>query len=154
MNTESDINTILPALVNGESQNDIARKAGCSQPTISRWKDKPADHIESFQLQLIEQAGQATVDNITTTIGRANSVLHNPQLTNKDMGEFKTLLELSHKKEVLVGQAMGIIPSQTQAITINNMLSVHTGPSVDDIQRIQELIKLRQDADIVDIEPE
>ena len=70
------------------------------------------------------------------------------------MNEFKVLLDLSHKKEVLVGQAMGIIPSQTSSVVINNMLSVHTGPSVDDIKRIQELIQARQDKDIVDVTPE
>ena len=153
MNSEAVLNTILPALVNGESQTDIARKAGCSQPTISRWKDKLSEHIEAFQIQLIEQSGQATVDNITNTIGRAHSVLSNPQIKSIDLANFKDLLQLSHKKEVLVAQSMGILPSQTQAITINNLLSVHTGPSVDDIKRIQELIQARQEADIVDVEP-
>ena len=154
MNSEAVLNTILPALVNGESQTDIARKAGCSQPTISRWKDKFADHIEHFQLQLIEQSGQATVDNITNTIGRANSILSNPQIKSIDLAAFKDLLQLSHKKEVLVAQSMGVLPSNTQSITINNLLSVHTGPSVSDIQRIQELITMRQEQDIIDVDPE
>ena len=145
---------ILPALLNGDTQTAIANQIGHSQSTVSRWKDKLADHIENFQLQLIEQSGQATVDNITNTIGRANSILSNPQIKSIDLAAFKDLLQLSHKKEVLVAQSMGILPSQTQAITINNMLSVHTGPSVTDIERIQELIQARQEADIVDVTPD
>ena len=144
---------ILPALLNGDTQSAIANQIGHSQSTVSRWKDKLSEHIEAFQIQLIEQSGQATVDNITNTIGRAHSVLSNSQLTHKDMNEFKVLLDLSHKKEVLVAQSMGILPSQTSSVVINNMLSVHTGPSVDDIKRIQELIQARQDKDIVDITP-
>ena len=145
---------ILPALLIGETQNAIAGQIGRSQSTVSRWKDKLAEHIEAFQIQLIEQSGQATVDNITNTIGRANSILSNPQIKSIDLANFKDLLQLSHKKEVLVAQSMGILPSQTQAITINNMLSVHTGPSVTDIERIQELIQARQEADIVDVTPD
>jgi len=49
---------------------------------------------------------------------------------------------------------MGILPSQTSSVVINNMLSVHTGPSVTDIERIQELIQARQEADIVDVTPD
>ena len=154
MQTDVLQNTIIPGLVNGDTQLEIAKRAGCHNSTISRWKDKLADHIENFQLQLIEQSGQATVDNITNTIGRAHSVLSNPQIKSIDLANFKDLLQLSHKKEVLVAQSMGILPSQTQAITINNMLSVHTGPSVTDIERIQELIQARQEADIVDVTPD
>ena len=154
MQTDVIQNTIIPGLVNGDTQLEIAKRAGCHNSTISRWKDKLADQIELFQLQLIEQSGQKTIDNITNTINRANTVLSNDQIDSKQLSDYKDLLQLSHKKEVLVAQSMGVLPSNTQSITINNLLSVHTGPSVSDIQRIQELITMRQEQDIVDIDPE
>ena len=154
MNTESLINDILPGLVNGDSQKTIAHNSGYSQPTISRWKDKLSEHIEGFQLQLIEGAGKETIENIIATIKRANILLTNNDLSSKDLSDSKVILELSHKKEVLVGQSLGVLPSQTQSTTINNLLSVHTGPSVSDIERIQELITMRQEQDIIDVDPE
>ena len=154
MNTESIINDILPALVNGETQESIAKKTGCSQPTISRWKDKLSEHIEAFQLKLIQDSGKEAVDNISLTINRANAILTNPEITSKALSDYKTVLELSHKKEVLVAQSKGIVPSNGQSVTINNLLSVTTGPDSTDIKRIRELINLRQDQDIIDIEPE
>ena len=154
MNTEILINDILPGLVNGETQETIARNSGCSQPTISRWKDKLAEHIEAFQLQLIEGAGKETIENIIATIKRANILLNDDTISSKDLSDSKVILELSHKKEVLVGQSLGVLPSQTQSTTINNMLSIHTGPASGDIQRIQELIAMRQEQDIIDVTPE
>ena len=154
MQTDVLQNTIIPGLVNGDTQLEIAKRAGCHNSTISRWKDKLADQIELFQLQLIEQSGQKAIDNITNTINRANTVLSNDEIDSKQLSDYKDLLQLSHKKEVLVAQSMGVLPSNTQSITINNLLSVHTGPSVSDIQRIQELITLRQEQDIIDVDPE
>ena len=154
MQTDVLQNTIIPGLINGDTQLEIAKRAGCHNSTISRWKDKLADQIELFQLQLIEQSGQKTVNNITATINRANTVLSDDDIDSKQLSDYKDLLQLSHKKEVLVGQAMGILPTNTQSLTINNLLSVHTGPNVSDIERIQELITMRQKQDIVDIDPE
>ena len=101
-----------------------------------------------FQLQLIDQSGQKAVDNISTTIGRANSVLHDPTIDHKDLSDYKDLLNLSHKKEVLVGQSIGVLPTQNQSITVTNILNVRNGPSTDDIARIQELLQTRQAIDV------
>jgi hypothetical protein len=124
LNTSTIQNTVLPALINGETGQAIADKAGCSQPTISRLKSKLSSQLETFQLQLIDQAGQITVDNISTTIGRANSVLHDPNIKHKDLSEYKDLLALAHKKEVLIGQSMGILPTHTQSSVVINILNV------------------------------
>ena len=121
---------------------------GCDQSTISRWKAKLADQLEIFQLQLIDQSGQQAVDNISTTIGRANSVLHDPNIKHKDLADYKDILNLSHKKEVLIGQSMGVLPTQSQSIRITNILNVNTGPSPEDCNRIQELLQTRQAIDV------
>jgi hypothetical protein len=123
LNTETIQNTILPALINGETGQEIADKAGCSQPTISRLKTKLSDQIETFQLQLINQSGQDTVDNITKTISRARTVLHDKTIDNKTISDYKDLLNLSHKKEVLIGQSMGILPTHTRSQVIVNIFN-------------------------------
>jgi hypothetical protein len=148
LNTETIQNTVLPALINGETGQEIADKVGCSQPTISRLKAKLSDQIERYQLELINEAGQNTIDNISMTINRANTVLADDEITNKGIAEYKELLNLSHKKEVLIGQSMGILPSNGNSQTINNILNVTTGASVDDIERIQELLNQRQAIDV------
>ena len=124
MQAETITNKILPALINGETGRSIAKETNVHPSTISRYKAKLSNQIEFYQLQLINQSGQATVDNITTTIGRANSVLHDPTIPHKDIANYKDLLQLSHKKEVLIGQAMGILPSHSQASTVVNILNI------------------------------
>jgi hypothetical protein len=123
LNTETIQNTILPALINGETGQEIADKAGCSQPTISRLKTKLSDQIETFQLQLINQSGQDTVDNITKTISRARTVLHDESIDNVTISDYKDILTLSHKKEVLIGQSMGILPTHTRSQVIVNIFN-------------------------------
>jgi hypothetical protein len=144
--------TILPALINGETGSSIADKVGCHESTISRLKTKLSGKLEEFQLQLINEAGQETVDNITATIGRANKVLSDDKIKSIDLGAYKDLLTLSHKKEVLVGQSLGILPTQSQSLQITNILNISTGPRPEDIQRIQELLVARQEADIQEAE--
>jgi hypothetical protein len=115
--------TILPGLINGETGADIAKAAGVSEPTVSRLKTKLSDQIETFQLQLINQSGQDTVDNITKTISRARTVLHDKTINNKAISDYKDILTLSHKKEVLIGQSMGILPTHTRSQVIVNIFN-------------------------------
>jgi hypothetical protein len=115
--------TILPGLINGETGSEIAKQAGVSEPTVSRLKTKLSDQIETFQLQLINQSGQDTVDNITKTISRARTVLHDDTIGNKAISDYKDLLNLSHKKEVLIGQSMGILPTHTRSQVIVNIFN-------------------------------
>jgi tRNA A-37 threonylcarbamoyl transferase component Bud32 len=129
----------LSGLINGEPQRAIAKRVGVSQPTIHRIRNELKDKLESFQLQLIDSAGQQTVDNISTTIGRASSVLHDPTIKHEDLSDHKTLLDLSHKKEVLVAQAMGILPSHSPATIINNIVFQDNRTSISpEIQQIMQ----------------
>ena len=121
---------VVPALVNGEHQTAIAKKVNVHQSTISRWKQQLSDQLEQFQLQLIDQAGQETISNITTTIRRANSVLHNPNISHKDLSDYKTLLELSHRKEHLIGQSMQIYPVPDKSTTIINNITNHDNRTI------------------------
>ena len=43
---------------------------------------------------------------------------------------------------------MGILPTRTQTSVINNILNVHSGIQVENIPRIQELLKARHAIDI------
>ena len=123
------VNKVLPALINGQTGKSIADEIGVTQPTISKWKAKLADQLQAYQFQLLDKSGQATVNNITATIDRANKVLTNKDdngdYTTKsvDLSDYKDLLQLSHKKEVLVAQAMGILPTHAQSITINQIIN-------------------------------
>ena len=153
INKQTVNNVVLPALINGDNQYDIADKAGCNQSTISRLKAKLSDQLEAYQLQLIDQAGNKTVQNITSTINRANSILTDDTIDSGSLSDYKDLLTLSHKKEVLIGQTMGILPSHTSTVNITNILSIKDTPSAGDIDRIRELIEGRQAADIVDVTP-
>ena len=120
LDSQTVTNTVLPALVNGETGKSIAAQVGCHESTISRWKDRLSTQLETLQTQLLDQSGEAAIQNITTTIGRANSVLHNPEISHSQLSDYKDLLQLSHKKEVLVAQSMGILPSHSRSIVINN----------------------------------
>jgi hypothetical protein len=80
---------------------------------VSNLKKELKPHLEKMQLDLVFQAGTPATENTILTINRAHEVLSDKDISNKDIKEYKELLELSHKKEVILHELVGIKSSHT-----------------------------------------
>ena len=91
---------------------------------------------------VIDTGTRELVSRVPLAMNRYDDILSNPDHSD----HYKAI------KDCLTNT--GIFSSASQSVTINNILAVNTGPEPKDIERIRELINLRQDQDIIDIEPE
>ena len=109
------VETAVPLLLDHKKQDDIAKTIGVSQGTVSNLKAKLKPYLEQMQMDLVFQAGEPTVQNTILTIQRANRVLSDQGIEDIDIKEYKDLLDLSHKKEMILHDLTGNRPTHTAA---------------------------------------
>ena len=109
------VETAVPLLLDHKKQDDIAKTIGVSQGTVSNLKAKLKPYLEKMQMDLVFQAGEPTVENTILTIQRANRVLSDEGISDIDIKEYKDLLDLSHKKEMILHDLTGNRPTHTAA---------------------------------------
>ena len=85
---------------------------------------------------VIESGTRELISRVPLAISRYDKILNSPDHSD----HYKAI------KDCL--QTTGIFPSHTPSTVINNIMTVNTGPSVQDIERIQELLQSRQAIDV------
>ena len=85
---------------------------------------------------VIEVGTRQIISRVPLAISRYEDILNDP----KHSDHYKSI------KDCLT--TTGIFPSHTANVTINNILNVSSGPSVEQIDRIQELLQDRQTIDV------
>jgi hypothetical protein len=136
--TEAQIAVIEAASVPGRSQTEIAQIAGVSQQAVSKTLSKPdiKGMIEGVQTGFITANARRAAGNIT-------QIIHSTRAEDKE-------LRLKYSAEVARG--IGILPTQTQSVFVQNIfnhLDVHISAEVNQLQSFLQ----SQLSDIVDVEP-
>jgi predicted transcriptional regulator len=126
--------TIAQDRLNGATYRELASQHDVSKTTIYRVLNDP--EIKD----VIDTGTREIISRVPLAIARYDAILNNPEHSD----HYKSI------KDCLT--TTGIFPSHTSNVTINNILNVTSGPSVEQIDRIQELLEARQAIDIECIE--
>jgi hypothetical protein len=118
-------NEICHQIAAGEPVRDVAAKHGIARETCSRLKSANKERIIQLASRIMEQSSETVFNNHIKTLQLANGVLNKDPQAIADMTamglEAKDLLKLSDTKEYRTLQIMGIIPSNTQSVIVQNI---------------------------------
>lgn len=157
-------NKAIKLLAQGKSEAIVAESVGVSQPTISRLKHSKKEQIEKEIERLITTLPDITgqlIDDIKIS-GKLSKVLsgelspdslapfliENPSLLTKFM-------ELSYRKHSDILKAVGVYPTNTSSIFIQNIFQAGSNVAISpNIMQIlgEHLSESLKDEDIIDVE--
>ena len=122
----------------GHASRFVADKIGTSPASVQRIVKRHKVAIKALALAITAQSTKLCLDNHVQTLKLANQILTAPTKETTEiqciltklalMGiEPKDILTLSDKKENRALQIMGIVPSHTQSMVINNIFNDNRG---------------------------
>ena len=107
---------VIQHAASGIPQGVTADMIGVQRPAICKQQKKHREQIESLQAMLAEQAYQPAIDNIVGAI-RDYSTLQGSETEHIQRREH------GYKASVKVAEAMGILPSHSQSIFVQNIFN-------------------------------
>ena len=116
-------------LATGLNQTEVAKQAGIGRNSSNTIANKYKTSIEKLALDLVKDSIPLIKYNHIQTLKLANDVLRRGDVEQIEAS--KTLLTLADKKEFRTLQIMGIAPSHTASVVINNLFSVQSMAIVD-----------------------
>jgi len=146
--------------VQGDSIRDIAAATGVTHPAVVQWRQKDEFNqlIKDAQTTLIKDSLLTAVKNQSDKIIAGQNIIKNIVSGEKlNTGAVK-LMELAHDSEKQLLQSVGIHPSHTQSIQINNILvdaRSELSPAIE-AMLVNHLIAEgnQQDSLVIDVEAE
>lgn len=134
---KKDETKAVKLLAQGKSEKEVAIEVGKSQATISRLKSNKREAIEaeiSRFISTLPDITQQIMDDIKTS-GKFSKVFSG-EVDIEDLPQFlienpiliKQFMELSYKKQADMLRALGVYPSTTPSIFVQNVF--HSGSNV------------------------
>lgn len=162
MNSNEE-NKAVQMIAKGDSQEAIAKELGVSQSTVSRFKESHKELIQRETEKLLKSLPDIT-EQLLRDVSLANKVSKalNGEIEVTDLpsllSDTKVLtkfMELSYKKQSDILKAMGIYPTQTPSVFIQNIFQSGSQAVISpNIMTVlgEHLKKTLIDSDVVDAE--
>jgi hypothetical protein len=116
-------------MASGLNHGEVADKLGVCRQTTWRLSKKYKQDIEQLTLQLVDQTIPLIHENHINTMRLANGLLkcdeNSPQIAAAIVQsglDPKDIISISDKKEYRMMQVMGIVPSNTPSVILNQIL--------------------------------
>jgi len=145
-------------LASGMSQGEAAQQLGISRKSANKISQAKKAEIEQLALQYIQDSIPLIRSNNPKTLQIAKHVLNKtktaqgqgkrPEPDIEAIESAKTILTLADKKEYRALLTMGIVPSHTQSLVVNNIYN-QTLQVVS--PQVLDLLQSRQE-DVIDVE--
>jgi hypothetical protein len=127
--------TVVNLKATGVNDRDVANQLAISEMSVHRIKNAQRDRIFKIANSLIDKSADLVQDNHIKTLQAANAVLSQAVAKDYDasrqsvidnmkaMGlEPRDLLKIADLKEFRTLQIMGIVPSNSQSLIVNQIL--------------------------------
>lgn len=159
--SEVATNKAIALIATGDSQTDTAIQVGLSRKTVNKLAKREQIAIKGLTLALIAKSRKIILDNHIKTLKLANTILDidNPNslqviasLAQRGIDP-KDILTLSDRKEYRALQIMGISPSHTPSVVINQLFQASRGQSdSEELAVVRALLDTKRDTDVQEAE--
>lgn len=157
---------IAHAVAQGATRQEIATALGVSTATISRRRKSLKAMIEALSVEYFHAAAPMAVDSTLKALKATNEILtHAENLPIEEKVDFlakaKDMLAVTDKKEARVLVSMGISPSPSTSIFVQNLMiggqTVLLSPQIVGILGQDAAARLcpppdQEDVDVIDVE--
>lgn len=133
----AQIDSALQLLGQGHAQTVVANAVGVDKSTICRLAKKHQEQIKAATLQMIQDNLPVICSNHRNTLQLANKLLSIQDTDSQALQNLmcklstigidpKDILDLSDRKEHRMMQMMGMVPTHTPSLVINNLFQTQT----------------------------